>query len=1041
MGNFKVYNASAGSGKTFTLVKEFLKLMLHKDASGQYFRSILAMTFTNKAASEMKDRILDALQELGFPDQKPVSAVTEVILPELIRSTAKDEAGLREAAKLSFTNILHHYDDFPIGTIDSFVHKIIRQFAGDLQLASNFDVELDTVSLIEQVIDLLISEIGEDEEITNIVLGFLNDKDKEGKSMNVEYDLKKFAKIFLREDTLKNARELNSLSIREFDQVFNRIYNYRKAYQKKVVSLAQDALSIMRVSNLDPLQDFARKKSGIGAYFVRIADGNFKKITPNTYVLKAINEDSWYTAKTNPEIKASIDGIKEDIIHIYQAIIADYQQYVEFGLLSRYAYPMRLLNVIYRIMEDFKDEQNLLAISDFNTIIHEVVKKSDVPFIYEKIGAHYQHFLIDEFQDTSVLQWQNLLPLVHNSLSENNFNMIVGDGKQAIYRWRGGEVQQFVCLPEIFKKSYPLQDEYERMLMHSFESQHLMHNRRSRKTIVEFNKGLFDYLKNLLNDDFQSIYSGLNEEKASRDEEGYVAIRFLQDDDDKEEAYLNEVKQIINENVSRFKFQYRDIAVLCRRNEEVATVGKYLMENGIEVLSNESLLLNSSFEVRFIVSLAYLLIQTDSDIRSAEVLYFAYKLGLIHKEINALFGNTSKDIESYFEKWFGGMEEAKKILQHPLYEIFELLIRKIFAKNQYNRYLLFFMENVLSYSMKKKDDLPAFLEWWETKKDSLSIVVPEGIDAVRILTIHKAKGLQFPIVIYPFASGNIRLDSYVWIENYDHPLTRPLKHFLVSPQKEMEGTRFEDIYTTEKNQSLLDLLNVLYVALTRPQDKLYVISEIPKRKSLENIAFFLIEYLKSIDKWNDEQKEYTFGIDFENTLQVTYEKSDNLFGKQWISEEWNDNIIIKRESYAEHSPQLEYGRLMHDFLSGIDSVDAIQKNVNRFVNRGIIANNEREIWEKRLFDIVSHPKLSKFFDPALTTFSERSLFYQGKMFRPDRIVIDQDRLYVLDFKTGEKSEKHKRQVNTYASLFYEMGYENISSILVYLGEEIEILEV
>ena len=1036
MKNFKLYNASAGSGKTFTLVKEFLKLLFIEE-SRFYFTHILAITFTNKAAAEMKGRILSALQELAGLSEK--TAVTSVILPEIMVQSSKTKEEIQKSAKLIFFTILHQYDDFPISTIDSFVQKIIRQFARDLQLSMNFEVELDTKEIIESVIDLLVSEVGVNEEITKVVIDFLHFKDSLGKTTNVAFDLEKFAQFLLKEETIQNVEELSKFSNKELKQAFQRIRKYQKEYESKISSIAQNAIDLMQVSGIDPIEDFAYKKSGVGAYFLRIANKDYSKMTPNKYVFKAINEDAWYS-KTfkKEEVKRAINEIKGDIILFYQEIWEDYKEYRDLGLVSQYAYPMTLLNVIYRLLEDYKLEENLLAITDFNPLISKVIKNSEVPFIYEKLAAYYKHFLIDEFQDTSVLQWQNLLPLVFNSLSEGNLNMLVGDGKQAIYRWRSGEVQQFVKLPEIFQKTSEVQELFEHTLRQSYEKQQLMVNRRSKKTIVDFNIELFDFLKKYLSDGFEEIYQGLKEESASNEEVGYVEINFL--DGPEEEDYLEEVFRIIQENLEK-DYKLGDMAVLCRKNADAAAIGKYLMEEGIAVLSNESLLLNSSYEVRFMVALSQFLLHPDSHIYSAEMLYYAKQLGFIQEDENRLFRDANRKGKNYLAQWFGGNEGVSYALQLPLYEFYELIFRKLFSENEQHLYLTFFMENVLSQSGKKKADLPNFLAWWEKKKNSLSIVIPEGIDAVTIITIHKAKGLQFPIVIYPFANDKVKIDGDVWINNFDNEITKPIKNFLVPISKnKMEGTSYEHLYTEEKNQSYLDLLNVFYVALTRPQDKLYVVSEPQKGKEVNSISAFLLEYLKTKEKYRLGDNQYALGENI-SCPKVKEEKILEMsYGKQFISNDWKPRLRLRLESEDDINEERAFGNLVHKLLAEINSVEDIQKTVNRFSNQGYIKQEEVKNWEKRLFDYVVHPKLAPFFSQDNQIYAEKTILYQGKTYRPDRVLINDNSLTVIDFKTGKFLENHKEQVNQYANLLHTMGYDTVLKLLVYFGNEVEVVE-
>ena len=1037
MGNFKVYNASAGSGKTFTLVKEFLKLTLQQAAKEHYFRKIMAITFTNKAASEMKSRILTGLLEIGNP-ALPESGVRAVMLPEIIAGSPFSEAEIIENARQTFFAILHHYDDFPISTIDSFVHKIIRRFANDLQLPANFDIELDKDNLIEQTIDLLISEVGKDKEITKVLIDFIAFKDRDSKSVNITKDLTDFAGIMFREDTIENLSAIRDLTFEEINAVFKRIYLYRKQFEEDVARRATKAVQLIASKGIDIRKDFFHSNSGIGTYFLNISQGKMEKIPPNSYVRKAIEEDYWYKKNTASDIQAAIDSIKDDLRNIFKEIQSGYREYLDLGAISHYAHPMRLLVKMYRIMETYKFEQNLLSISDFNPLINRIIRNTDVPFIYEKIASHYQHFMIDEFQDTSLLQWQNLLPLVHNSLSENRLNLVVGDGKQAIYRWRNGEVQQFIKLPEIYRKSYPQQKEYERMLKNTYEPQRLKINRRSRKTIVDLNISLFSYLKKYLSPDFKTIYSQLEDESAANQETGYVEMTFVERSEEPGQEYLDEVLRIIKENIEEKKYQAKDIAILCQRRKDAALTGNYLMEKGIPVLSNESLLLNSSVKVRLLIALAQYLLRRDMPVVHAEILFYARKTGLLDTAYEDLFKDVNTAAEDFVSRYLGDSRQREKQLELPLYEIFETIVRKLFPRQDYDVYISFLLENILSFEGKKSEDLASFLEWWEAEKDKLSILIPEGVNAVKVMTIHKAKGLEFPVVIFPFASARIRIKKDVWIQDYRHDITLPLENFLIPINKKLENTGFENLYIEEKNQTFLDLINVMYVAFTRPEDKLYVIA--PQRIPENSIPHFLKDFLNREGKWEDNRYQYSFGENISNTRREPQKAPSSRYGKQFISHDWKDRIELRTGKPLPEKTQTDYGILMHTFLAEISQVGDIPKVLRKYVVKGILQKEEVASWEEKLFAIVSHPLLAMFFTPSNRILVEKEIAFQGKTYRPDRVVVDGNTAFIIDFKTGKKNDLHKEQLNRYAALLEKMNYDEIHKAIIYIGDEIELEE-
>ena len=500
--NFTVYKSSAGSGKTYTLVREYLKLVLTEPHK---FRHILAITFTNKAANEMKQRIINSLKEISDFSSFSGSIAVKFMLPELEKETGLDRNSISENAGKVLELILHNYSDFAICTIDSFVHRIIRSFAFDLHLPLNFEVEVDTDDLIAKVIDILISNVGTDEKLTRMLINFTQSKTDDEKSWHIENDLTEIAKILTKEDGQIHIEKLKKLNLDDFSQINRQVNTIIRRFENTLTDYAKDADNLIKSKGI-PHQAFYRGSSGICKYFEYLVNKRFDKVLPNSYVIKTIEEDKWYSGKANTNEKAAIDEIKENIRLAYERITEyidkHYPKYVILNEIRKNLYPVAVLNEIEKVMDDYKSENNIVLISEFNKRIADIVLSEPVPFIYERLGEKYKHFLIDEFQDTSVLQWLNLLPLIDNSLSEGNFNMVVGDGKQAIYRWRSGEVEQFAKLPKIYKKKDdPVLIQREQSLERNYQPEVLEHNYRSKAEIVNFNNDFFAEISEILKEE------------------------------------------------------------------------------------------------------------------------------------------------------------------------------------------------------------------------------------------------------------------------------------------------------------------------------------------------------------------------------------------------------------------------------------------------------------------------------------------------------------------------------------------------------------
>ncbi len=762
--SFVVYKSSAGSGKTFTLVKEYLKIALVNPSN---FRHILAITFTNKAANEMKERIISSLKEIADFEVFSDSIAVQYMLPDIIKETKVEKTKIVENAGIVLSKILHEYSDFAVNTIDSFVHRIIRSFAFDLHLPLNFEVELDADDLIENVIDILISKVGTDQELTKTLLNFTQAKTDQERSWNIEYDLQEIAAMLLKEEGQIHIEKLKKLSLNDFADIHKHVNKHVSEFEGILSKLGQEAMDLINSKRI-PHQAFYRGNTGISKYFEYLATGRFDKIQPNSYVQTTLGEDKWVAGKTSDEDIASINEIKDKLIHFFQKIDEiierEYERYVVLNEIRKNLYQIAVLNEIEKVMDEHKSENDILLISEFNKRISDIVLNESIPFIYERVGEKYHHFLVDEFQDTSILQWQNLLPLIDNSLAGGNFNMVVGDGKQAIYRWRSGEVEQFASLPNIYKRSDdPIQIQREQSLIRNYGKENLNHNFRSKKEIVDFNNSFFSEISDCLPEEYQQIYQDVKQDPIKGNDGGYIQIDFYDKDteeQDFDDFNLHKVKETIND-LMEDGFRLKDIAILCRNNKNASLIAAELLENKINVISSESLLLVNSPTVRFLIALLYSLLNNKDKISQAEVVSYLIKTNQLSGELPdnlKSFGieKTKKEQSNeinFYEKLAESNFELNRfaLLNLTLTDICEELIRIFKLNHVADPYLQFFLDAVIKLSSDKNQGVNELLEWWEEKRAKLSIVIPEGIDAVQVMTIHKAKGLQFPVVIYPFA--------------------------------------------------------------------------------------------------------------------------------------------------------------------------------------------------------------------------------------------------------------------------------------------------
>ncbi len=1037
---FVVYKSSAGSGKTFTLVKEYLKMVLKKPGE---FRHILAITFTNKAANEMKERILDNLKQLSVLENGVPSQAIIHLLPDLKQVTGLDDAGISQRAAETLKLILHNYSDFAITTIDSFVHRIIRTFAHDLHLPVNFEVELDMDKLIAQSVDLLISRVGSNEQLTKILVRFLETKTENEKSWHIEKDLQEFAKSLMNEDGIVFIEKLRDLSLDDFMEINNRVNALIAQFENTVHKIGTEAFQLIQNQNIS-INSFFHGSSGIGKYFENISKRNFDKLLPNSYVVSTINDDKWYAAKPDLADKMAIDSIKPQLAAFFQQIEDfkkdHYDEYLLLKLLTKNIYPIAVLNELDKELNEIKTRNNILPISEFNKRIAEIVLNEPVPFIYERLGEKYHHFLIDEFQDTSVLQWQNLLPLITNSLSYNRFNMIVGDGKQAIYRFRSGEVEQFAQLPYIYKNDgNPVNLERELSLVRNYKAENLGKNFRSKAEIITFNNEFFRCISSNLPPDYQSIYKGLEQEYNPENTGGLVSIEFLDKKNSEssfDEQNFSKINQIIAQAVND-GFEWKDMAILCRSNAKASNIAQYLIEQGIDIISSQSLLLAGSPEVNFMISCLQYLNNPADAISQWAMKQYLVNTGKIPAEA------IDKPLKTLAFDFY-----VFALIKLPLYDLCEKIIRIFKLNDNVNPHIQFFLDAVLEFSMANRQNLSDFLSWWEEKKKTKSIIVPEGINAVRIMTIHKAKGLEFPVVIYPYADEKVSLTKKSQWVDFDNPNISMLRAALLPVTKDLTATTLAHLYEEEKGKSLLDLINILYVVLTRASNRLYVLTSLPanEAKEINSIPLFFQQFLKSSGVWSDNKLVYTFG----EAVAFLSGKRSSLSGNyrlaSFISNEWHSKVLISQlaaEAWDVENPDKnrEWGILLHACLAKIKTADDIDNVLNDYYLQGILDDNERSRLNENIRQVITHPLLAGYFTQEVTVKTEADILdVNGMLYRPDRLILNGNKAVIIDYKTGKPAEKHRKQLRNYSCLLSDLGYTAPKMLLVYLDKTIAIDE-
>lgn len=821
-----ICKASAGAGKTFTLVKEYLKLAFDADDSPSdpdhkklkdRFRHILAITFTNKATNEMKERILKDLSEIihkkdcGMRDQ-------------LVKETHWDEAEVRRRAAIVKKAILHNYSELEVCTIDSFMRRVVKSFAHELNIPANFETVIEQDALSEEAADQLMTLVGKEgeEELTRLVYAFADSKMESGSNIDLTKEFTQIAKKIFQEDTKEHLDRISNTTPGQFLDAVDKL----KAERKNILDGWKTGYKAMCDNGVGP-QDLWNKTGGA---FVKLAEGTTLDNTAN--LEKFLNDPDKTSSAAAKNRSADIAAIKPTLIECYNNYKTSLKNYRTINAILKNIYTLAVLDRLGKIVKESNMENDMVHISEFNKAINEIVRQcADAPFIYERIGSQYWNYLIDEFQDTSRMQWQNLVPLLENGVGSGHTSLVVGDAKQAIYRFRQGDVDQFIRLPEV-------QDhDGKAHTIPGHEEYILDTNYRSRKVIVDFNNSLFkEAVEGTLkeNEILKDIYIGkglpnhpelpeLHQNARKNHSGGYIELKTCDKAD--QERMLEMVKEAVVRQ-HELGYEYSDIMILARWNDTLSLVADHLNrasegELPIPVKSEESFLIKNSLVVKVLVSLlAYLSDPKDrtSALRVAQGLEL---LEIAHPGTSQAFAD-SKDLvlESVLRE--SGIElDCSKMKDLTIYDVLEEAIRTFRLQVRDVAFTATLLDMAASYSKNHHQDLTQFLEWLDDKLEKTSVRTSGKINAVQMLTIHKAKGLSAPIVICIVEPRKKTKESktQIWqdLDKEEYGVATCL-----ATKSDMKESIFQEAMNQEEMMSDMDNFNTFYVALTRPEEKLHI---------------------------------------------------------------------------------------------------------------------------------------------------------------------------------------------------------------------------
>ncbi len=1029
-----VYKSSAGSGKTFTLVKEYLRLAL-ADAKklNTNYKYILAVTFTNKAATEMKERVIRALSQII--ESKELSVIAKLLCDELLIN----ETELKRRAQIVLSTILHHYSDFSVGTIDSFTHKLVKTFAFDLKLPVNFNVELNVDGFYENVINSLINKIGEDEYVSKLLKEYALAKAEDNANWNPEKHINEFAKLLQKEDAETYLQQLKQFDTIQFEEIRKELVEFISYYKSTLKSLSKKTLDWIEKHNLNE-EDFYYGKNGAVNFFYKCFSVSISaEDIAGSRLQAAIHDNKWSAAKSSNA--GLIDGqahqLSQNAKELISFIEVNFTTYSLCTLISKQIYPILLLKKIEEIASEKKQEDQIVFISEFNKNIFQLINNEPTPFIYERLGDKYHHFLLDEFQDTSSLQFLNLLPLLDNSLANGWFNLIVGDGKQSIYRWRNANVKQFSVLPNLENKTSSLIiEERAKTLKRNYKENILNTNYRSVKTIIEFNNKLFESLsERLLNETTKLVYN--NQAQTIKNvEEGYITINTGKvEKDNLDELNFNLVSNYIQQALEN-NFEYNEICIITRKVFDGNKIANYLVENNIPVVSSDSLLLQSNLEVNTLVAFLKYLANNNDKISAACVLNYAHQTQLCsHTEFIEALDNLDSNLSLF--KILNSIDISIHQNDYYLSNLLDnciLFITALQLNINGNTYLRFFLDEVNEYLVTKNSNLTSFIDWWEIRSKTASMIIPASINAVKIMTIHASKGLEFPVVIVPYCNWQQYKanDSWVTIQNSKTKLPVAVVSLSSGIKNAGLGPEFE----TETQDQILDNLNLLYVAFTRAINQLHIITSSSNSNKFALVSNWLENYfIQNFSKKNENFYSFGSEISSHTKHKITSATTYNL---ELLSFDTNSDVVKIKSSYLYNTTETEdakqQGIIMHSLLSKIKSESDIDAVLNTEMLTGLISQKQLNDYKQKILSVIHHPHLQLYYkDDRQQKLEAELITTNGELLRPDKLVFLDQETVIIDYKTGkENNESYFIQLLKYKNALHSMGYKTIKMLLVYI---------
>ncbi|MHA7609339.1 UvrD-helicase domain-containing protein [Elizabethkingia meningoseptica] len=1043
MNSYTVINASAGSGKTYSLIKNLLKICLRNNRP-EVIRNILALTFTNKAANEMKERILSWLGDFTSDRYMDIQALTDIqneLKSEGIHLTIDD---LHYRSKNLLDYILHHYSALNISTIDKFNTRLIRSFAYELGLPQNFNLEIDAAPFLLEAVDQTLDKIGDNDQLSEAFMDYINYNLDNQKRENLSKTLFDTAKNFNNDIHYFTLEKNKNFDWTAYSDEKEKLRKEIKQLLKDSKEKALSSIELIKPRDLS-VEDFSGGKvNSIAVFFEKYLNTETPPL-PTNGEEKALENYEKLTSAKSKNRADDVAAILPILLDNRKKIILNYLDIEKKKKIHMALLPLKVNKEIQDQLKFIEDENDLLMLSRFNVLINEQLRNEPSAFIYEKVGEQYQHYFFDEFQDTSFLQWQNFLPLRDHILSEESTSFtLVGDPKQSIYRFRGGEAQ--LMLDIINKKEDT--PKYA-------DIQNLEHNYRSSYNIVAFNNQLYQYLSGFVEDDYREIFGSLAQQKPHSDQPGRVKINLVENGnvdlffEEVAEKMKNDIQESLNNG-----FSFSDIAILCRGNNDILKFSQLL--SGLEVdyknekifirtISEKGLTLDLSATINAVIQ--YLLWYSFPKNRRFLVLclYYLNKSGRIKihdfsAELSEILQiETTSGLQEKVEKKYN-LKLRSDIPNLNTYSFIESILQEFSVEKKETDYLINFLELLYGFFQNTSATLKDFLHYWQEEGHAISIQASENTDAINLMTIHKSKGLEFPVVFLPMKNSHKDSQFNDWYDISDTG-DQVLKTVnLTSFNKDLaaydEGMSSFNEENTYKNK--IDRYCIQYVATTRAVEQMFLYIQKPGKSSgyLEIYDFIAIHRNTEEDSFDFFETDERHLLKQQHKARQRPEKELHISSLRTSDETFNTEIKIATpsKSYQERNESVKTGIFTHQILEKVVTREDAAKVLKQYLLDGTITQAEFAEVQSRLNKLFeAYPQ---YFDGRYEVINERDILFSDngeyRLLRTDRLLKTSDGWIIIDFKTGAEREKYEDQIETYKKALEQSGEKVWKTDVVYV---------